>query len=37
MTLEVIFVTLILPALVVAGGWIATKLHERDLRRTYGG
>ena len=36
MTLEVIFVTVILPALVVLGGWIATKLHDRDLKRTYG-
>jgi hypothetical protein len=36
MTPEVIFATLVLPALIVVGAWIGTKLHERDLKRTYG-
>lgn len=33
---EVIFVTLVLPALVILGAWVATKLHDRDLKKTYG-
>ncbi len=36
MTIEVAFVTLILPAFVVVGGWVAVKIHEWDLKRTYG-
>jgi hypothetical protein len=36
MTPELIFVSLILPAIVVVGAWIGVKLHERDLKRTYG-
>lgn len=36
MTPEVIFVTLVLPALVILGAWVATKLHDRDLKKTYG-
>lgn len=36
MTPEVIFVTMVLPALVVAGAWVAIRIHRWDLKRTYG-
>jgi hypothetical protein len=36
MTLEVAFVSLILPAIVIVGALIAVKVSDRDLKRTYG-
>jgi len=36
MSAQVIFVSLVLPAIVVIGALIGVKFHERDLKRRYG-
>ena len=36
MSAQVIFVSMVLPAVVVVGAWIGVKFHERDLKRRYG-
>jgi hypothetical protein len=36
MTAQILFVTIGMPALVVVCAWIAVKIHEWDLKRTYG-